>query len=362
MNANEVIARRGTQILGENSPEKPIHANDDVNMGQSSNDVMPTAIHVSAHLEVSRTLLPALHHLADTIRKRASEQAQTIKLGRTHLMDAMPISLGQEMDGWASQIEQAAERTGGCLARLRKLAIGGTAVGTGMNTHPEFGRRVAEKLSAMTGLDLAETDNHFAAQASMDTATELSGHLKTMASALMKIANDLRWMNSGPIAGLGEVELPALQPGSSIMPGKVNPVVCEAVMMVAAQVIGNDLAITIGNQHGNFELNAMLPMIAHNLLQSIKLLANAVRLLADKAIANMTINAERMAALVEKTPVLVTALGPLIGYDRAAQIAKQAYVEGRSVQEVAAATTNLSAAELERLLNPRLMINGGIAR
>jgi fumarate hydratase, class II len=362
MNANEVIARRAIQILGENSPEKPIHANDDVNMGQSSNDVMPTAIHVGAHLEVSRALLPALRHLVDTIRKRASEQAHTIKTGRTHLMDAMPISLGQEMGGWASQIEQAAERTEGCLVRLSKLAIGGTAVGTGINTHPEFGRRVAEKLSAMTGLDLAETDNHFAAQASMDTVTELSGHLKTMASALMKIANDLRWMNSGPIAGLGEVELPALQPGSSIMPGKVNPVICEAVMMVAAQVIGNDLAITIGNQHGNFELNVMLPMIAHNLLQSIKLLANAVRLLADKAIANMTINAEGMAALVEKNPILVTTLGPLIGYDRAAQVAKRAYVEGRSIKEVAAATTDLSAAELERLLNPRLMIERGMAR
>ena len=362
MNANEVIARRAIQILGENSPEKPIHANDDVNMGQSSNDVMPTAIHVGAHLEVSRTLLPALRHLVDTIRKRASEQAHTIKTGRTHLMDAMPISLGQEMGGWASQIEQAAERTEGCLVRLSKLAIGGTAVGTGINTHPEFGRRVAEKLSAMTGLDLAETDNHFAAQASMDTVTELSGQLKTTASALMKIANDLRWMNSGPIAGLGEVELPALQPGSSIMPGKVNPVICEAVMMVAAQVIGNDLAITIGNQHGNFELNVMLPMIAHNLLQSIKLLANAVRLLADKAIANMTINAESMAALVEKNPILVTTLGPLIGYDRAAQIAKRAHVEGRSVKEVAASMTDLSATDLERLLNPRLMIERGIAR
>lgn len=361
MNANEVIARRATQILGENSPEKPIHANDDVNMGQSSNDVMPTAIHVSAHLEVSRTLLPALRHLVDTICKRASEQAQTMKIGRTHLMDAMPISLAQEMGGWASQVEQAAARTEGCLARLSKLAIGGTAVGTGINTHPEFGRRMAAKLSAMTGLDLTETDNHFAAQASMDTVTELSGHLKTMASALMKIANDLRWMNSGPLAGLGEIELPALQPGSSIMPGKVNPVVCEAVMMVAAQVIGNDVAITIGNQHGNFELNVMLPMIAHNLLQSIKLLANAVRLLADKAIAAMTINAESMAALVEKNPILVTALSPVIGYDRAAQIAKQAYVEGRSIKEVAAATTDLSAAELERLLNPRLMIEGGRA-
>jgi fumarate hydratase, class II len=220
---------------------------------------------------------------------------------------------------------------------------------------------VAEKLSAMTGYDFVETDNHFAAQASMDTATELSGHLKTLASGLMKIANDLRWMNSGPLAGLAEVALPALQPGSSIMPGKVNPVICEAVMMVAAQVMGYDLAITIGNQHGNFELNVMLPMIAYNLLQSIKLLANAVRLLADKAIAKMTINAERMAELVQKTPILVTALSPVIGYDRAAQIAKQAYAEGRSVRDVAATMTDLSPVELERLLDPRRLIEGGVA-
>jgi fumarate hydratase class II len=277
-------------------------------------------------------------------------------------MDAMPMSLGQEIGGWAFQMEQAAERIESCLTRLCKLAIGGTAVGTGINTHPEFGRRVAEQLAAMTGLDWVETDNHFAAQASMDTVTELSGQLKTMASGLMKIANDLRWMNSGPIAGLGEVVLPALQPGSSIMPGKVNPVVCEAVMMVAAQVIGNDLAITIGNQHGNFELNVMLPMIAHNLLQSMKLLTSAMQLLADKAIAEMTINAEHMATLVAKTPILVTALSPVIGYDRAAQIAKQAGAEGRPVKEVAATMTDLSAAALERLLDPQPMIKGGIAR
>ena len=361
MNANEVIARRGTQILGENTHQKPLHANDDVNMGQSSNDVIPTALHVSAYLETSQTLLPALRHLADTIRTRAAEQAQTIKVGRTHLMDAMPISLGQEMEGWAFQIEQAAQRLEGCLQRLNRLAIGGTAVGTGINTPAVFGRRVAAQLSAMTGLDFFETDNHFAAQASMDTASELSGHLKTLASSLMKIANDLRWMNSGPIAGLGEVQLPALQPGSSMMPGKVNPVICESVMMVAAQVMGNDLTITLGNQHGNFELNVILPMIAYNLLQSIHLLANAARLLADKAIAAMTINAAHMAALIEKSPILVTALSPVIGYDRAAQIAKQAYDEGRPVKEVAATMTDLSAAELDRLLDPRPMIHGGTA-
>ena len=259
MNANEVIARRATQILADPTPEQAIHPNNEVNMGQSSNDIIPTAIHVSAYLEVSRALLPALHRLADTMRTRAAEQAQTIKMGRTHLMDAMPVTLGQEMGGWVAQIEQAIVRTESCLVRLSKLAVGGTAVGTGINTHPEFGRRVAEKLSAITGCQFVETDNHFAAQASMDTATELSGHLKTLASGLMKIANDLRWMNSGPHAGLAEVELPALQPGSSIMPGKVNPVICEAVMMVAAQVIGYDLAITIGNQHGNFDSISCCP-------------------------------------------------------------------------------------------------------
>ena len=359
MNANEVIARRATQILGE--AEQPIHPNDHVNLGQSSNDVIPTAIHLSAHLEVSRTLLPALRHLAVTMRQRAVEQAQTIKTGRTHLMDAMPISLGQEIGGWASQIEQAIKRLEDGLIRLAGLAIGGTAVGTGVNTHAEFGRRVATTLSAMTGLDLSETHNHFAAQASMDTATELSGHLKTMAAALMKIANDLRWMNSGPVAGLGEVTLPALQPGSSIMPGKVNPVICEAMMMVAAQVMGNDLAITIGNQHGNFELNTMLPLMTHNLLQSITLLSQGTRLLADKAIAGMTINAEHMTALVEKNPILVTALSPIIGYDRAAQIAKRAYAEGRPVREVAAAMTDLSAAQLDQLLDPRALIKRGMA-
>jgi fumarate hydratase class II len=360
MNANEVIARRAMQLCGPG--EVPIHANDEVNLGQSSNDVIPTAIHVSAHLAVSQSLLPALRHLATTIRTRAAEHTQTIKTGRTHLMDAVPLSLGQEMGGWATQVEQAAVRIDSCLARLACLAIGGTAVGTGLNTHPEFGRRVAETLSALTGLVFVEAEDHFAAQASMDTVTELSGHLKTAATALLKIANDLRWMNSGPIAGLAEVTLPALQPGSSVMPGKVNPVICEATMMAAAQVMGNDFAISIGNQHGNFELNTMLPLMAHNLLQSITLLANTAQLLADKAIATMTVHVERLAAAVEKTPLLVTALAPLIGYDRAAQIARQAAAEGRRIKDVAAEQTDLSAAELDRLLDPRPMSAGGFLR
>lgn len=362
MNANEVIARRAMHILGAHTAEAPIHPNDDVNMGQSSNDVIPTAIHVSAHLAVSQALLPALRHLATTIRTRAAEHAQTLKTGRTHLMDAMPLSLGQAMGGWATQVEYAATRIAGCLERLAQLALGGTAVGTGINTHPEFGQRMAAQLAAMTGLPFVEAEDHFAAQASMDTATELSGHLKTAATALMKIANDLRWMNSGPLAGLGEVTLPALQPGSSLMPGKVNPVICEATMMAAAQVMGHDLAMTIGNQHGNFELNTMLPLIAHNLLQSITLLANAARLFADKAIATMTVHVERLAEAVEKNPILVTALTPVIGYDRAAQIAKQCMAEGRRVKDVAAAQTDLSAAELDRLLDPRRMIAGGLPR
>jgi fumarate hydratase class II len=359
MNANEVMAQRAMQLWGDNARETPIHPNDHVNLGQSSNDVIPTAIHVNAYLEVSQSLLPALRHLVTTIHTRADAHTQTIKTGRTHLMDAVPISLAQEMSGWAAQIEQAVERIEGCLGRLARLAIGGTAVGTGLNTHPEFGRRVAAELAAMTGVAFVETDNHFAAQASMDTATELSGHLKTMATVLLKIANDLRWMNSGPIAGLAEVTLPTLQPGSSIMPGKVNPVICEAVMMAAVQVMGNDLAITLGNQHGNFELNSMLPLIAHNLLQSITLLAHAAQLFADKAIAEMTINAERMGEAVAKNPLLVTALTPVIGYDRATQIAQQAYTEGRLVKEVAAERTTLSAAELEQLLDPRLLVKGG---
>jgi len=246
------------------------------------------------------------------------------------------------------------------MLRLGRLAIGGTAVGTGINAHPEFGGRVAAVLAGRTGLPFVESEHHFAAQSAMDTATELSGHLKTTASALMKIANDIRWMNSGPIAGLGEITLPALQPGSSIMPGKINPVICEATMMVCAQVMANDLAVTIGNARGNFELNVMLPLIAHNLLQSITILGNAARVLADKAVAGFTVNRERIAELVERNPILVTALNPVIGYDKAAQVAKRAYAEGRSIKEVAAEMTDLSPEELDRLLDPRRLTEGGI--
>ena len=275
-------------------------------------------------------------------------------------MDAMPVMLGQEISGWAYQVEQSVERIESTLPRLAKLALGGTAVGTGINAPKDFGRLVADRLAIRTKLPFVETDNHFAAQAAMDTAVELSGQLKASASSFMKMANDLRWMNSGPIAGLGEISLPSLQPGSSIMPGKVNPVMCEMMMMVCAQTSGNDAAITIANQQGNFELNVMLPVIAHNLLQSITLLGNASRLLADKAIAGFTVNRERITALVDKNPILVTALNPVIGYDKAAQIAKKAYAEGRSLKDVAAEMTGLSKEELDRILDPKKMTEGGI--
>jgi len=360
MNANEVIANRATQILGGDLSSRLVHPNDHVNMGQSSNDVIPATIHVSAFLQVQEELLPALRRLQVTLEGRAAEFEDVVKTGRTHLMDAMPVRLSQEISGWAYQVAQSIERIESCLPRLGRLAIGGTAVGTGINAHPEFGARVAARLAGRTGLPFVESEHHFAAQAAMDTATELSGHVKTTASALMKVANDLRWMNSGPIAGLGEITLPALQPGSSIMPGKINPVICEATMMACAQVMANDLAVTIGNECGNFELNVMLPLITHNLLQSITILGNSARLLADKAVAGFTVNRERIADLLERNPILITALNPVIGYDKAAQIAKRAYAEGRRMKEVAAEMTDLSPEELDRLLDPRRLTEGGI--
>ena len=358
MNANEVIARRATQILGSSEPI--VHPNNHVNMGQSSNDVIPSAIHISSFLQVSEVLLPSFKHLYKVLKKREPEFRDIVKTGRTHLMDAMPILLSQEISGWAFQVAQAVERIESCLPRLAKLAIGGTAVGTGINAPSEFGRRVAGKIVQRTKYPFTETDNHFAAQAMMDSAVELSGNLKTTASSFMKMANDLRWMNSGPIAGLGEISLPALQPGSSIMPGKVNPVMCEVMMMACAQVMGNDVAISVSNQQGNFELNVMLPVIVHNLLQSITLLGNAAGLLADKAVAGFTVNRQHIAGLVGQNPILVTALNPIIGYDKAAQIAKKAYSEGRSLKDVAAEMTDLSKEELNHLLDPRKMTEGGI--
>jgi fumarate hydratase class II len=357
MNANEVIATRAQQIAGG----KSIHPNDHVNLCQSSNDVIPAAIHIAATIELQEKLLPSLNHLHDELLRRAQDNDDVVKTGRTHLMDAMPIRLGQQIGGWAAQILLSIDRLTATQARLSELALGGTAVGTGINAHPEFGARVAGRISLMTGFAFVECANHFAAQSGQDTAVELSGQLKSLALALMKIANDLRWMNSGPQAGLAEIMLPPLQPGSSIMPGKINPVIPESVMMVAAQVIGNDAAIAVAASHGNFELLTMLPVIAHNLLQSLHILANVSRLLADKAVQGFTVNREQIAALVEKNPVLVTALNPIIGYDAAAEIAKQAYADGRRIIDLAAEKTSLSREELDRLLDPRALTFGGIA-
>ena len=354
MNANEVIA-----ALCEREGVK-IHPNDDVNNGQSSNDVIPSAIHVAAAMELNDNLLPALRHLLDILRMRADNTGGVVKTGRTHLMDAMPVRLSQEIGGWAAQIEACIERLFNAAPRIHELAIGGTAVGTGINAHPEFGWRVADHLGQLTHIPFGEARNHFAAQSSMDAAVEICGQLKTLATALFKIANDLRWMNSGPQAGLGEISLPSLQPGSSIMPGKINPVIPEATMMVAAQVIGNDATIAMSNASGNFQLNVMLPVIAHNLLQSIDLLGNVSRVLADKAIAGFTVNQEEMLDLVDKNPIMVTVLNPIIGYEKGAAIAKKAYKEKRRLKDVALEETDLSAEELATLLDPRSMTEGGI--
>ena len=357
MNANEVIANLASQRLG-----RKVHPNDHVNMGQSSNDVFPTAIHVSGCLLASEELLPALQHLADAIHKRANELGTTVKTGRTHLMDAMPVTLAQEMSGWEAQIRYGQERIRSALQRLVELPIGGTAVGTGINAHPQFGVKVAAHLAAATGVKFERKENYFEGLSTQDAAVEMSGQLKTVAVSLMKIANDLRWMNSGPLAGLAEIALPALQPGSSIMPGKVNPVIPESVCMVCAQVIGNDLTITVGGQSGNFQLNVMLPVIAYNLTQSSEILANTSRLLADKAIAGFTVNQDQINMVLERNPILVTALNAVIGYEKGAEIAKKAYAERRPVKDVAKEMTNLTDAELDRLLDPLELTKGGIKK
>ena len=354
MNANEVIAH----LAGKAGAK--VHPNDHVNYGQSSNDVIPTAIHVSATLLAAGELLPALKHLKKTIERRARELKNVAKTGRTHLMDAMPVTFGQELSGWAAQIGAAIERIEDALKRLRRLPQGGTAVGTGINADPKFGATFARELKKLSGQKFETADNYFEGMAAQDGAVELSGALKTLAVALMKIANDLRWMNSGPLAGLGEIELPALQPGSSIMPGKVNPVIPEATAMVAAQVIGNDATITIAGQSGNFQLNVMLPLIAYNLLQSIGLLANVSRLLADKAIDGFKVNKARVDEALAMNPILVTALNPVIGYEKGAATAKQAYKEKRPIMDVALETTGLSREELKKLLDPLALTKGGI--
>jgi len=355
MNVNEVIATVAARELGQ-----PVRPNDDVNMSQSSNDVIPTSIHVAAAMLIERQLLPAAAHLSETMGRRSRELSDVVTTGRTHLMDAMPVTLGQEIGGWKAQIEAAADRIVSVRPRLHALAQGATAVGTGINASPEFGPAFTRHLSGLSGIEFRPNRNYFEALSSQDTAVELSGQLKVLAVSLMKIANDLRWMNSGPLAGLGEIALPVMQPGSSIMPGKVNPVVPEAVAMIAAQVIGNDAAITVAGQSGNFQLNVMLPVVAHNLLQSLRLLTIACRNLADNAIAGFQVNRQNLSAALERNPILVTALNPVIGYEAGAAIAKKAYAEGRPIVEVAAEMTHLSREEIVKLLNPLALTSGGI--
>ena len=354
MNANEVIAHLAARA------GVAVHPNDHVNMGQSSNDVIPTAIHVGAALLLHEQLLPALHHLAAVIALREHELAAVVKTGRTHLMDAMPVTLGQELSGWRTQIENGGARLRAVEPRLLRLAQGGTAVGTGINAHAGFAAAFCREISALTGIGFEPSRNYFESLSAQDVAVELSGQLKVVAVSLMKIANDLRWMNSGPLAGLGEIALPALQPGSSIMPGKVNPVIPEATAMVAAQVIGYDTTITIAGQSGNFQLNVMLPLIAYNLLESIRLLANVSRLLADRAIAGFEVNRARVAEALDRNPILVTALNPVIGYEKGAAIAKKAYAEGKPIREVAARETGLPREQLDALLDPQELTRGGL--
>jgi fumarate hydratase class II len=355
MNANEVIAHRASEILG-----RKVHPNDHVNFGQSSNDVIPAALHLSAAVALDQRLLPALEHLKGILEARARDFHEVIKTGRTHLMDATPIRLGQEFSGYGSQVEHSIERVRATLPDLCELAIGGTAVGTGLNTHPEFGARVAAEIARLTRLPFREARNHFEAQGAQDGALWASGALNSVAASLMKIANDVRLMNSGPRCGLGEVTLPAIQPGSSIMPGKVNPVICEAVIQVGAQVTGNHAAITVGAQWGQLELNTMLPMMTRNLLESIRLLASASRAFADKSLAGLEANQETCRNYIEISPSMATALNPLIGYDKAAEIAKRAFKEKRPVRELAGEMTKLSPKEIDDALDPARQTRPGL--
>jgi len=361
MNTNEVIAGRANEILtGKRGGKEPVHPNDHVNFGQSSNDTIPTAIHVSLAVEVNEKLLPALKQLHAALVDKAKAWDDVVKIGRTHLMDATPIRMGQEASGWARQVELGIDRIEGTLPRIYELAQGGTAVGTGINTHPEFGRRVAEKLAARFGLPFREAENHFEAQHSKDAAVELAGQLATVATSLIKVANDIRWLSSGPRCGIAEIKLPAVQPGSSIMPGKVNPVMAEALMMVGTQVIGNATTVQVANTHGNLDLNVMMPVIVRNLLESITFLANAVRAFTEKAVRGMEADREKAASYVEWSLAMVTSLAPVIGYDRAAQIAKKAVAEGKTVRDVCLEEKVLPEDELNAILDPWKMTEPGI--
>ena len=361
MNANEVISNRAIEMLGDTiGSRSPVHPNDHVNIGQSSNDVIPTAIHVSALQAIHDELIPALGKLQTELEAKAEEFMPVVKTGRTHLQDATPVRLGQEFQGHAGQIERGIRRLRHAEEELSELALGGTAVGTGVNTHPEFASRVCARLSDALGISVRETDNHFQAQSTLDGVVEASGALKTVAVSLMKISNDIRWLGSGPRGGIGEIELPEVQPGSSIMPGKVNPVIPESVCQVAAQVIGNDAAIAIAGQSGNFEINVMMPVAAYNLLQSIDLLAAASRNLADQCVSGLEAT-RKGPEMVEKGLAIVTTLVPHIGYDAAAAIAKEAQATGKTVKEVAILKTNLSEEELDKILDPDLMTEPGLS-
>ncbi len=354
MNANEVIARlAGTRALA-------IHPNDHVNLGQSSNDVIPTTMRVAAVVAARQDLLPALKHLRKTIDRRGKRLAKVVKTGRTHLMDAMPLTFAQEFGAWSSQLDSAEARLDDAIKRVRRLPIGGTAIGSGINAHPKFGARVSQGLSSRLGVKFEPAADRFEGIAAQDDLVELSGQLSALAVALTKIANDLRWMNSGPLAGLGEVELPALQPGSSIMPGKVNPVICESLAMVCAQVMGLHSANTVAGASGNFQLNVMLPLLANNLLEAMEWLANGMRLLADRVIAGLVVREDVVADALARNPILVTALNPVIGYEKAAMIAKRAYAESRPVLEIAIEDSGLPEAELRRLLDPARLTEGGV--
>ncbi len=360
MNANEVIANRAIEILGGERGSRTVHPNDHVNASQSSNDVIPTALHIAAYLAVREDLEPALDRLAGALERQAAALDGVVKIGRTHLQDAVPVRLGQEFGGYAQQVRYGLDRLAAMLPRLAELPLGGTAVGTGLNAPAEFGPRVISRLAGATGRAFVPAANRFEAMAAKDAAVEASGVLKTIAASLTKIANDIRWLASGPRCGIGEIAIPSLQPGSSIMPGKVNPVIPESVLMVAAQVIGNDATITIAGMAGNFELNVMMPVIAYNLLQSIEIEAAASRLLAERCIEGIEANRERCAELVERSLAMVTSLVPKIGYDAAAEIAKESVRTGRTVRELCREKRVLPEAELEEALDPWSMTEGGI--
>jgi fumarate hydratase, class II len=360
MNANEVIANRVSQIAGKPIGSKdPVHPNDHVNMGQSSNDVIPTAIHIAVGESIRNDLMPALEHLQHGLEAKTQEFWEIIKIGRTHLMDATPVRLGQEFSGYAKQIEHGKLRAGNAIAAVEELALGGTAVGTGLNTHPEFAGRVMGYLWNRSGIAFREARNHFEAQAAKDGLVEASGELRTLAVSLFKLANDIRWLSSGPRCGIGEIQLPATQPGSSIMPGKVNPVMCESLMQVAAQVFGNDTTVCWGGANGNLELNVMMPVMAYNTLESIRLLGNVVRAFQDKCVSGITANRERCNELVEYSMAMVTSLAPIIGYDRAAEIAKESAKTGKTVREICRDKQVLPEADLNRALDPIEMTKPG---